>query len=96
MQIKMASENVEPMLKSGEFEISYRSESQIVATKPIDYGRIHMRLKLQSPRYSLQERHYWLANIHFERGLRPQRIFDSNKIKEFVDQYIRPYTKSSS
>lgn len=94
MQIKLAPENVESMLKSGEFEISQRSENQIEATKSIDYGRIHMRLKRERSQYLLQEHYHWLANIHFERGLRPQRFFDSKKVHEFAEKYVIPYAES--
>jgi hypothetical protein len=94
MQIKLAPENVEPMLNSGQFKISQRSENQIEATKPFDYGKIHMRLKREKSNYLLQERYHWLANIHFERGLRPQRFFDSKKVYEFAEKYVIPYAKS--
>lgn len=94
MQIKLAPENVEQMLNSGQFKISQRSENQIEATKPFDYGKIHMRLKREKSNYLLQERYHWLANIHFERGLRPQRFFDSKKVHEFAEKYVTPYAKS--
>lgn len=94
MQIKLASESVEKMLKRGEFEISYRSENRIEATKPLDYGRIYVRLKREASRYLIQERYHWLANIHWERGLRPQRFFDSKKVHEFAEKYIMPYAHS--
>lgn len=92
----MTSENVEMMLKNSEYEIFQESKQQIVATKPFNYGRIHIRLKRKSPPYLLKERYYWLADIHFEKGLRPQKIFDSNEIRQFVDKHIRPYAESVS
>ena len=92
MQIKLPPKNIEKMLKNAKCEISYRSKNLIVTKKTFDYGRIYIRLKRQTVNYVLKERYYWLANIHFERGTRPQRFFDSNKVIEFVQKYVKPYT----
>lgn len=92
MQIRLTPENVESMLKGGEFEISQRSENQIEATKPLNYGRIHMRLKREKSRYTLEDRDHWLVNIHLERGLRPQRFFDSKQVHEFAEKYVLPHS----
>ena len=94
MQVKLSPENVELMLQSGEFEVTQRSENQIEAKKPFHYGRIHMRLKREKSRYTLQDRYHWVANIHFERGLRPQRFFDTKKVHEFAEKYVIPYAES--
>ena len=91
MQIKLPPKNIEKMLKNSKCEISHRSKNLIVAKKTFDYGRIHIRLKRQRVNYVLKERYYWLANIYFERGTRPQRLFDSNKIIEFIENYVEPY-----
>jgi hypothetical protein len=94
MQIRLAPENLESMLSSGQFDISQRSENQIEATKPVGYGKINMRLKRERSQYLLQEHYHWLANIHFERGLRPQRFFDSKKVHEFAEKFVIPYAES--
>jgi len=93
VQVKLKPENLEPMLQSGKFEISQRSENQIEAFKPHDYGKIHMRLKREKSRYSIQERYHWIANFHFERGLRPQRFFDSKKVHTFAEKYVIPFAE---
>lgn len=94
MQVKLSPKNVEPMLKSGDYEIAFQSENQIVVTKPFNYGRIHIRLKREKSRYSLQERYYWLANISFQKSLRPKRFFDSKDVHEFAEKYVIPYAES--
>ena len=94
MQVKLKPENLEPMLQSGNFEISQRFENQIEAFKSFDYGRIHLRMKREKSRYLLKEKYHWVVNFHFEIGLRPQRFFDSQKVHEFAKKYIRPYVKS--
>lgn len=94
MQIKLPPENVDLMLNEGGFEISCRSENQIEATKSYDYGKVHMILKREKSRYLLQERFHWLANFHFERGLRPQRFFDSKNVIDFAEKYVTPYAES--
>jgi hypothetical protein len=91
MQIKLPPKNIEMMLKNSECEISYRSKNLLVAKKTFDYGMIHIRLKRQKVNYVLKERYYWLANIHFEKGTRPQRLFESNQVIEFIEKYVEPY-----
>lgn len=94
MQLRLSPENVEPMLQKGEFEISQKSENQIEAFKPFDYGRIHMRLKREKAGYFLRDNYHWVAAFHLEIGLRPKRFFDSAKVHEFAEKYIIPYAKS--
>jgi hypothetical protein len=94
VQVKLSPKNVEPMIKSGKFEITQRSENQIEAEKSFDYGRIHMILKREKSRYTLTDRYHWVANVHFEKGLRPQRFFDSKKVHEFAEKYVIPYAES--
>lgn len=94
MQTKISPENVEKMLQKGKFEVSYRTANQIEAKKPFGYGRIHMRLKREKSRYSMQERYYWLASFHFEKGLRPERFFDSENVSDFAENYVLPYAET--
>jgi len=93
MQIKLPPKNIEKMLNNVKCEISHWSKNLIVTKKTFDYGRIHIRLKRQRLNYVLKERYYWLANIHFERGTRPQRLFDSNKVIEFIENNVEPYVQ---
>jgi len=60
----------------------------------MDEGRIHIRLKRNAVRYPLKERYYWLADIHFEKGLRPIHLFESREVREFVKKYVKPFTKA--
>jgi hypothetical protein len=76
MQIKLPPKNIEKMLKNAECEISYRSKN---------------KLKRQRVNYVLKERYYWLANIHFERGTRPQRLFESKEVIKFIKKHVEPY-----
>lgn len=94
MQFKLSSENVQKMLDNGKFEISQQSKGQIVVTKNLDYGRIQMRLKREESRYTIKTHHHWLANIHYEQGLRPQRDFDSKEVQKFAEEYVKPYAES--
>ena len=92
MQIKLPPENIDNMLNNARCEINYRSENLIVAKKSFDHGKISIRLMRYSPNYLLNERYYWLANIHFEFGTRPQRLFNSDQVIEFVQKFVKPYT----
>lgn len=94
MQVKLSPENVEPMLQQGKFKVSYRSENQIVAFKPSNYGKIHMRLRRVKSRYSLEDRFWWVGNFHFEKGLSPQCFFDSQEVQEFAKNYVFSFVKS--
>ena len=79
------------MLENARCEVVAESEKQIVAVKRMNDGRIHIRLKRNAVRYSLKERYYWLANIHFEKGLRPTHLFESREVREFVKKYVKPF-----
>jgi hypothetical protein len=92
MQIKLNPENVDLMLTEGSFDILYRSENQVEAAKPINYGRIHMVLRRLNAPYRLNDNYYWIANFHFEKGLRPQRFFNSHEVQEFAEKYLLSYT----
>jgi hypothetical protein len=93
MQLRLSPENVEPMLQQGKFEISQKSENQIEAFKPFDYGKIHLRMKRKKAGYLLKDSYHWVAAFHLEIGLRPKRFFDSPKVHEFAKKYVIPYTK---
>ncbi len=93
MQIRIPAESIKAMLDKAGCEISQESQEQIVAVKPTNNGRIHIRLKRYAARYSLKERHYWLADIHFEKGLRT-RLFESKEVREFVKKHVKPFTKA--
>jgi hypothetical protein len=92
MQIKLNPEKVDLMLSNGSFDILFKSENQIEAIKPYDFGKIHMRLKREKTRYSLKENYYWVANIHYELGVRPNRYFESQKVQDFVKNFVQPYS----
>ena len=94
IQFKLQPEKVTEMLDKGKFKISQRSENQIGATKPLDYGRINVRLKREESKYTIKMHHHWLANIHYEHGLRPQRDFDSKKVQQFAERYLKPYAET--
>ena len=91
LQIKLSTEAVEPILEKGDFQVSARSENMIEAFKTIDSGKIHMRLKRENSKYSLKDRFYWVANFHYEHGIRPARIFESDIIRDFAEKYIIPH-----
>ena len=93
VQFKLPPENVEKMLDNGKFEVYQRSENQIAATKPLDFGKIKLRLKREQSRYSIEMHHHWLVNVHYEYGVRPQRDFDSKKVKEFSNNFVKPYAE---
>ncbi len=88
MQAKIPSELVNPILERAGCEIIHKTERQIVAIKPIGYGTIHIRFKRHELAFG--DSCHWLADIHFERGLRPSRKFDSNEVKQFIEKYVKP------
>jgi hypothetical protein len=90
MQIRVPHESIKVMLNNAGCEIVHASEKLIVAVKPMNAGRIHIRLKRHAVQYSLSERYYWLADIHFEKGLRPTRLFESREVRVFVERYVKP------
>ena len=94
MQVKVSSEAIESILENAECQISQRSEKQVVALKHMNYGNIRIRFKRKALPYLLEKRNYWLADIHFEKGLRPQRYFDSQEVKDFVKEYVKPPNSS--
>jgi len=59
--MKLPIEAIDPMLGAGHFKVSARSENMIVAVKSFDDGKIHMRLKRENSKYSLQDHYYWVA-----------------------------------
>jgi hypothetical protein len=79
------------MLQNGKFKVSYRSENQIEAFKAFNHGRIHLRIRREKARYFIRQKYHWIANFHFEIGLRPKRYFDSPKVHEFSERYVTPY-----
>ena len=82
------------MLENAGCQVVAESEEQIVAVKRMTEGRIHIRLKRNAVRNSLKERYYWLADINFEKGLRPTHQFESKEVREFVKKYVKPFTKA--
>lgn len=91
--MKLPIEAIDPMLGAGHFKVSARSENMIVAVKSFDGGKIHMRLKRENSKYSLQDHYYWVANFHYEYGIRPARIFESDTVRNFAKKYVTPYVK---
>ncbi len=96
MQIRIRPESIKTILDDAGCEISHESEKQVVAVKRVNYGRIYIRIKRQAVPYALEpeERFYWLADIHFEKGLRPHRLFDSKEVRVFIERYVNPFTDS--
>ena len=95
MQKRLSAESIESMLGDGHFEISARSEEMIEAFKDFDNGKIHMRLKRENSKHSLKDRFHWIANFHYEHGIRPARIFEFDTVRDFAKKYITPYVKKS-
>ena len=95
MQIRVTIEGVDPMLGAGHFEVSARSENMIEAFKDFDNGKIQMRLKRENSKHSLKDRFHWIANFHYEHGIRPARIFEFDTVRDFAKKYITPYVKKS-
>ncbi len=96
MQIRIPPESIKTMLDNAGCEISHESEKQVMAVKRMNYGRIYIRIKRQAVPYAqtLEKRYYWLADIHFEKGLRPHRLLDSKEVRDFVERYVKPFTDS--
>ncbi|MGD8545762.1 MAG: hypothetical protein PVH12_06255 [Candidatus Bathyarchaeota archaeon] len=94
MQVKVSLGEIESIIKNSECKISHRSENHVVAFKRMNNGAIHIRFKQKTKPYLLEERSYWLADIHFEKGLRPKCYFDSPEVKDFVKEYVRPFSSS--
>ena len=93
MQKRLSAESIESMLGDGHFEISARSEEMIEAFKDFDNGKIHLRIKRENSKYSLEDRFFWVANFHYEHGIRPSRIFESYTVQDFAEKYVAPYVK---
>lgn len=91
MQVKIFPEQFELILQNGDFNIIHKSENLMEATKTFDNGTICIRMKRENSHYSLHDRHRWRVSFHFERGIRPQRYFDSKKVHDFAKNYITPY-----
>jgi hypothetical protein len=83
------------MLNNAGCEISHESEKQVVAVKRMSYGRIYIRIKRQSVHYAQtpEKHYYWLADIHFQKGF-GHRLFDSKEVREFVERYVKPFTRA--
>lgn len=96
MQVRIPSGSVKALLSNAGCKILRESEKQIAAVKPINDGRVVIRVKRQSARYALEERYYWLADIHFERGIRPTPFFDSREVRDFIKLYVEPLTNPPS
>ena len=94
MQVKVSSKVMESILENAECRISQRSEKQVIALKRMNYGAIHIRFKRKILPYPLEEWSYWLADIHFERDLRPQHAFEPQEVKDFVKEYVEPFSSS--
>ncbi len=92
MQVKLDPDKVNMMLNNGSFDILFKSENQIEAIKSYDYGKIHMRLKREKSRYMLKDKYWWIVNIQYELGVRPKRYFKSEKVQEFVKNFVQPYS----
>ena len=91
MQVKIFPEQLELMLQNGDFNIIHQSKNLIEATKTFDNGIVRMRMKRENQQYSLKESYHWHVGFHFERGIRPQRYFDSKKVHNFAENYVTPY-----
>lgn len=89
MQFKIPPKCVETIIEESESEVYARGEGYVYAVKPVNYGQLRIRIKQPSSPYSARQ--YWLCTIHFEKGLRPNRFFDSTEVNEFAEQYIKPY-----
>jgi len=88
LQMRLPIEAVEPMLEKGDYNVSARSENMIEAFKDFDDGKIHMKLKLENSKYSLEDHFYWVANFHYQYGIRPARIFESDIVRDFAEKYL--------
>ncbi len=93
LQIRLSTESIESMLGDGYFEISARSENMIEAFKDFDNGKIHLRMKRENSKHSLEEHFYWVVNFHYEHGIRPTKIFESDIVQDFAKKYVTPYVK---
>lgn len=96
MQVRIPPGSVKALLSNAGCKILRESEKQIAAVKPTNIGRVVIRVKRQSAPYALEERHYWLADIHFERGILPTPFFDSKEVRDFVKRYVEPFTNPPS
>jgi len=91
LQMRLPIEAVKPMLEEGDFQVYTLSENMIEAFKSYDNGKIHMRMKRENSKYSLEDHFFWVANFHFEHGIRPARIFESDLVRDFAEKYVIPY-----
>jgi len=91
MQVRIPQDSIRPILDNAECEISQESEKQIAAWKHWKNGRIQIRLRRYTARYTIKEHYYWLANIHFEKGLGSNRTFDSIEVRGFVERFVKPF-----
>jgi len=71
-----------------------QGEGYVFAVKPVNDGQLRIRIKQPSDPYNAKI--YWLCNIHFEKGLPPNRYFDSDEVKQFAEKYVQPYRYPSS
>ena len=91
LQMRLPIEAIDSMLNAGDFKVSWHSENMMEAFKAFNNGKIHMKLKRENSKYSLKDRFYWVANFHYEHGIRPARTFESDLIRDFAEKYIIPH-----
>jgi hypothetical protein len=91
MQFKIHPMHVKTIIEDSGSSVSSKSERYVFAGKPTNNGVLRIRMK--QPRDPYNAQHYWLCTVHFERGLRPNRYFNSAEVKKFAEQYIQPYSR---
>jgi hypothetical protein len=89
MQFKVKPSKAETIITESGSTMYARGEGYIFAVKPVNGGLLRIRIRQPSEPYNAQ--HYWLCSVHFEKGLRPNRFYDSSEVIEFTEQYVRPY-----
>ncbi len=89
MQFKVMPSQVEKIISESGSTAYARGEGYIFAVKPVNDG--HLRIRIKQPNEPYNAQYYWLCCIHFEKGLRPLRFFDSEEVKQFAEKYVQPY-----
>jgi hypothetical protein len=89
MRLKVVPDQIDEMLKIAGCEVTVKGERLIAAIKPVNYGRLHIRLR--RPNRPYEAAYYWYCDVYFKYGLGFNRSFDSKEVRSFLETYITPF-----
>ena len=93
MRLKVVPNLIDEILENAGCEVTAKGERLISAVKPMNYGRL--RIRLRRPNRPYEAAYYWYCDVHFEHGLGPNRYFDSKEVRVFLDTYVKPFKFTS-